>query len=364
MPPKKEGIYLADYDDSEAYFKIFNKELYERIGEFNSVKDYNPFKTTPKFFNNIQWNNTNLRIVQFLFFILDTCSANDVPSYRACRNGIELSLLDLIGLLLEKPLCEIAGISRVPKKCFYTVSLDPSIENMLKDTEFGISHTPFIKIKLNKDIKFCKDALEKILQYLNDLKSKDIIKQFNIMIDANSDWTPDVAREYLTILENIKENFSILEQPFPWNIYNLPRNEQLEWIDVKKKYEQRGFKIYADESVSIYEDVENLIEFCHGINIKLDKTGGIREALRVITKAQEYKLDIWFGIMVSSRLTNTATSCLLPLTNIGGDLDGQLLIDENCDKFTGGMRWDYNTGLVTPPEGYGLGLIKKKEDFN
>jgi L-alanine-DL-glutamate epimerase-like enolase superfamily enzyme len=98
----------------------------------------------------------------------------------------------------------------------------------------------------------------------------------------------------------------------------------------------------------------------HGINIKLDKTGGIREALCAVSAATNANLQIWVGIMVSSRLSCSAASHILPYATFGGDLDGPLLVTEATDKFTDGMEWDKATGMVRPsPSHNGIGVTAK-----
>lgn len=353
MPPKKEGIYLADYSDCEAYFQTYLKYLsnYQDVSE--SFSHYNPFEsvvTSP-----VDFTTAELQVIKLLLFKLDTCEANVNPSYRVCRNGLESALLSLVGDYSNLPLYRVLDIPYTPKKCFYTVSLDPSIDTMLQDAKFGMQHTPHLKIKLNKNIELCIPIMHQIKEYMDSIERK-----YQLMVDANSDWTPEIALAYLPTFTKMKDVLTIVEQPFPWNIATLATEEINKWVDVKEKYMAEGLKIYADESVSTSKDVEFLQKICNGVNIKLDKTGGIREALRTIQMARSYNLDVWMGIMVSSSLTNAATSTLLPLTDIGGDLDGQLLIEESSDLFLGGMNWDFKTGLVTPPKGNGLGVIVKE----
>lgn len=70
-------------------------------------------------------------------------------------------------------------------------------------------------------------------------------------------------------------------------------------------------------------------------------------------------MAVWIGIMVSSRVSTTAAAALLSLSKFGGDLDGQLLVSEESDKFTGGLHWDTSRGLVAPADGPGLALVPK-----
>jgi len=180
-------------------------------------------------------------------------------------------------------------------------------------------------------------------------------QEYKLSIDANADWTPEISEQYFQILKEIK-NIYMIEQPFPVIIEN---NECQKWISVKEKYKSEGILVYGDESVGTSSDVNDLKELVHGINIKLDKTGGIREALRTVEAAKDANLNIWFGLMVCSSLSTTAVSALLPLATYGGDLDGILLVTPESDLFSSALRWDRKTGYIEPPNEPGLGVTRK-----
>jgi len=143
----------------------------------------------------------------------------------------------------------------------------------------------------------------------------------------------------------------MVEQPFPVSVEISD-----EWVKIKELYGKNGLMIYADESVCTYEDALPLSAFSHGVNVKLDKTGGIRNALRLITEAKNLNLKLWVGIMVSSQLSVTTASHILPLAGVG-DLDGSLLITSETNPFAEGCT--IQNGLVTVPVVAGIGVIKK-----
>lgn len=99
-----------------------------------------------------------------------------------------------------------------------------------------------------------------------------------------------------------------------------------------------------------------------GVNIKLEKTGGIREALRAIHLAKEHNLKIWIGMMVASGLSSNIAAHLLPLADYGGDLDGSLLVEEESELFEGGFTWDTDKdrGTVYLPSLPGIGMRVKQ----
>lgn len=81
----------------------------------------------------------------------------------------------------------------------------------------------------------------------------------------------------------------------------------------------------ADESSSNTDSIDKVVGYVHGVNIKLEKTGGLIEAIRTILKAQEIGLTVWLGIMISSQLGCAQTFQLSPFCEYG-DLDGGLLV--------------------------------------
>eukprot|EP01116_Phalansterium_solitarium_P018861 TRINITY_DN5123_c0_g1_i1.p1 TRINITY_DN5123_c0_g1~~TRINITY_DN5123_c0_g1_i1.p1 ORF type:complete len:498 (+),score=172.10 TRINITY_DN5123_c0_g1_i1:1048-2541(+) len=157
----------------------------------------------------------------------------------------------------------------------------------------------------------------------------------------------------------------MLEQPFPASMLKEdgPGPAELEaWKEVKAVYAKLGILVYADESVCDYQDVPKLLPFVHGINIKLEKAGGIRGALRTVHAGTECGLKIWFGQMVSSALNAANAAHLLPLATYAGDLDGALLMTDTSQRFAGGFEWTRSgsqVGLVQLGGAPGIGVSRK-----
>ncbi len=97
---------------------------------------------------------------------------------------------------------------------------------------------------------------------------------------------------------------------------------------MKELYNNHGLILFADESVRTYQDILRLKPYVNGVNIKFEKCGGYRGALRLVDTATANNMEVWFGCMVGSNLNSTATSHLFSLaTSRGGsDLDGSLLV--------------------------------------
>jgi L-alanine-DL-glutamate epimerase-like enolase superfamily enzyme len=108
--------------------------------------------------------------------------------------------------------------------------------------------------------------------------------------------------------------------------------------------------IYADEACTDVTMIPKLVDAYDGINVKLDKAGGILESLRWIEVARAMKMKIMLGCMVSSSCTVTAAAHLSPLVDYA-DLDGNLLVAN--DPWVG-VRVE--KGKLLFPEGPGLGL--------
>jgi L-alanine-DL-glutamate epimerase-like enolase superfamily enzyme len=109
-----------------------------------------------------------------------------------------------------------------------------------------------------------------------------------------------------------------VEQPLPADDL-----EGLRWLRRKA-----DVPIILDESVRTAEDIPALADCADGINIKLMKCGGLREALRMIHVARAHRLQVMLGCMVESSVAISAAAQLSPLVDYA-DLDGHLLIEND-----------------------------------
>lgn len=88
----------------------------------------------------------------------------------------------------------------------------------------------------------------------------------------------------------------MIEQPFPV-VFEVD-----EWKEVKKLYTESNLEIFADESIKTYKDVDHIREAISGVNIKIEKSGGYRGAVRSVRRARELGLKVWIGTMIGSSL--------------------------------------------------------------
>ena len=266
-------------------------------------------------------------------------------------------------------------------RSFYTVGLD-SYESMQRTLSFGLEYTPLIKIKCNDDVEFTQRFLEEAVRVMStDPRSRSHMR---ISIDANSAWsTPALAMRFLSILQPHANCIAMVEQPFPLfracpayidaaaaarcdpmkvvagEYVSLSSSELSAWGAVAAAYSASGLLIYADESICGVSDLRALRSILHGVNIKLEKAGGYRGALRLMHAARESGVAVWLGCMVGSTPNATQAAHLLPIAtpDCWGDLDGNLLTNPDSDRFRGGMKWirdgKGSIGMTSPQE---LGL--------
>ena len=135
----------------------------------------------------------------------------------------------------------------------------------------------------------------------------------------------------------------LVEQPFPVGSIEALRK-------VKKHVK---IPIFADEDVKDSKDIPALSDAVDGINIKLMKCGGIREAIRMIHTARAHDLKIMIGCNIESSISITAAAHLTPLVDYV-DLDGHLLVTN--DPYTGVT---VDKGRLILPEDNGLGVSQK-----
>ncbi len=157
-------------------------------------------------------------------------------------------------------------------------------------------------------------------------------------VDANGGWTPENARAMIAWLA--ARGVEFVEQP-------LPRGREK---DLPAIHKDSPLPIYADESIYLASDIPPLAGCIDGVNLKLMKCGGLREALRIIHTARAHGLKVMIGCMSETSLAITAAAHLSPLAD-ALDLDSHLNLRD--DPFTGA---EYIEGRVVPTNRPGLGV--------
>jgi len=248
----------------------------------------------------------------------------------AAKASIDIALHDLVGKLMGTPWYKIWGLNpdKIPPTT-YTIGIDkPDV--VRQKTQEAVGQFRILKVKLGRDND--KEMIETIRQ----------VTQLPISADANQGWTDKIAA--LEMIHWLKERGVVMvEQPM-----SKRKLDDIAWIT-----ERSPLPIFADESVWRLYDIANVKHAFHGINIKLMKCTGMREAWKMVTLAQALGMKIMFGCMTETSCAIAAAAHLSPVADFL-DLDGNFLIAD--DLFDGVKLID---GRQIPTDAPGLGITKK-----
>lgn len=218
----------------------------------------------------------------------------------AARNALDCALWDLEAKRSGKRVWELAAIPILDEvMTSLTISLDTPKE--MADDAAAAAELPILKLKLGGD-----DA---------DVARVEAVRaaapNARLLIDANESWSP---RHYQNIVPALNElGVELIEQPFP-----AANDEVLQTLD-------HPIPVCADESCHTTTDLPHLKDRYEVINVKLDKTGGLSEALRLCERARESGFKLLIGCMVCTSLS-IAPARLLASNADWVDLDGPLLL--------------------------------------
>lgn len=248
----------------------------------------------------------------------------------AAKASIDIALHDLIGKLLGAPWYRIWGLNpaRIPPTV-YTIGIDkPDI--VRQKTLEAAGRFKILKVKLGRDND--REMIETI-RSVSDLP---------LAVDVNQGWTE--RYQALDMLHWLKEKGVVLvEQPL-----SKRRLEDNGWLT-----ERSPIPIFADESMQRLDDVMKMKDYFSGINIKLMKCTGMREAWKMVQLARACNMKVMIGCMVETSCAIAAAVQLSPAADFL-DLDGNLLITN--DPFEG---VELVNGCQMPSNRPGLGIRKK-----
>ena len=233
---------------------------------------------------------------------VDKKTLQDTLPPGAARNAVDCALWDFECKKRNQRIWEIAGI-QVPEQKItaYTLSLDEP-ENMFKQAEIN-SNRPLLKIKLGTQ---------------NDMPRLEAVRKgapnSEIIVDANEGWDAELYSRLAP--ELVRLGVKLVEQP-------LPADQDNDLIGLP-----RPLPICADESCHDRKSLKKLVGKYDFVNIKLDKTGGLTEALQLKDKALEAGFKIMVGCMVGSSLA-MAPATLIAQNATFVDLDGPLLLEQD-----------------------------------
>lgn len=252
------------------------------------------------------------------------------PGHSCSKSAIDIALHDLIGKLIDKPLHQLWGYNKnKAPDTSYTIGIDTE-EIVRQKTEEAAPYN-IIKVKLGVD-----EQTDKML--VNTIRK---ITDKPIVVDANQGWKDkNLALEMIYWLN--ERNVLFIEQPMPINVF-----DEMAWVT-----ERSPLPTFADESCQRLADVPKLHNVFSGINIKLIKCTGLREANKMIATADAYKMKLMIGCTTESSCAISAAAQISPKVDFA-DLDGNLLISN--DPFTGMQIVD---GKITLNEKPGIGISK------
>jgi L-alanine-DL-glutamate epimerase-like enolase superfamily enzyme len=243
----------------------------------------------------------------------------------AARAALDAALHDLCGKLAGLPVWRLLGLARGGPPTSWTIGLgDP--DEMARKAERA-SEFESLKLKLGG-----RDGLD-----VDRVTAVRNVWQGPIRVDVNEYWTLEEALHALLRLAELGVEYC--EQPLP---AGDPGGLELK--------SRSPIPIFVDEDCHTLKDVQDCAQRGHGINIKLAKSGGIREAVRMVHAARALGLGVMLGCMVESGLGIAAGASIASLCD-HVDLDGNLLLRE--DPWPGVQLVD---GIQLPSDAPGLGV--------
>jgi L-alanine-DL-glutamate epimerase-like enolase superfamily enzyme len=249
------------------------------------------------------------------------------PGDPAAKTSIDIAMHDLVGKLMGQSWYNIWGYdkNKAPYTSF-TIGIDTPDVVRQKTKEAG--EFKVLKVKLGRDTD------KEMVETIRSVTDKPITS------DVNQGWQD--KEKALEMLHWLKErNVVMIEQPMP-----KERIDDLAWLT-----ERSPIPIIGDEGVQRLVDVKKAVGVYHGINIKLMKSTGMREAQKMLTLARSLGMKVMLGCMTETSCAISAASHLSPMVD-WADLDGALLIKN--DLFDGTKIID---GKVTLTDRPGIGVI-------
>ena len=264
------------------------------------------------------------RLEDILAYI-DSLSAGD----SAAKTAVDIALHDLVGKLLQAPWYKIWGLDKekTPSTTF-TIGIDTA-DVVREKTKECADRFNILKVKLGR---------ENDKQMIETIRS---VSDLPIAVDANQGWTD--KKYALDMIQWLKEKgIVMIEQPMP-----KTQLDDIAWVT-----QHSPLPVFADESLQRLSDVAGLKGAFTGINIKLMKCTGMREAWKMVTLARALGMKVMVGCMTETSCAVSAAAQFSPAVDFA-DLDGNLLIAN--DRFKG---MEVVKGKITLNDLPGIGVVK------
>jgi len=246
------------------------------------------------------------------------------------KSAISAALHDLAGKRLGVPLYKLWGLNpaNAPLSSF-TIAIAANDDELRQRVEQAKSY-PVLKVKLGTDHD------EHIIRTVREAAPNKVLR-----VDANAAWTPKRALRMVDVL--VECGVEYVEQPVPAHD-----------IDGLRFVRERSvLPVIADESCVVASDIPRLVGAVDGINIKLSKCGGLREALKMVATARSHGMLVMAGCMIETSLGITAAAHFAPLLDYA-DFDGAALLSD--DPYSGAT---IAQGKIKIPDAPGLGVSRR-----
>ena len=255
------------------------------------------------------------------------------PNNSAAKASIDIALHDLVGKIMGQPWYKIWGFNKEKAPLTsYTIGIDS--EEIIRQKVNEAAPYKILKIKLGRDND------KEIITLIRSITDKPIA------VDINQGWKN--WRMALDMIHWLKEqNTLFIEQPMP--------REQKD--DMARLSAESPLPIFADEAVQGIDDVLKAKDFYSGINIKLMKCGGMRNAREMVSIARALGLQVMLGCMTETSCAVSAAAQLAGAVDFA-DLDGNLLISNDPYKGVEVIK-----GKALPTEKQGIGVELKDKSF-
>lgn len=256
----------------------------------------------------------------------------------SAKAAVDMAVYDLYAKNLNRPLYRVLGGNADSIETDITISVN-GVEEMVRDSLRGVeSGFRILKVKVGKEGLKDVERIEEIRKAVG----RDIV----IRVDANQGWQPKDAVRIISTMEDRGLDIDLVEQPV--DAHNF---------DGMKYVTSRVYTpILADESVFSPQDAIRIIQegAADLINIKLMKTGGIYEALKICGIAESYGVECMTGCMLESKLAVSAASHLAAAKGVitRHDLDGPALC--KLDPYVGGPLFEGSRITMTETPGIGI----------
>lgn len=271
---------------------------------------------------NLEQFNSPFELDDILTYV-DAIAENNT----AAKASIDIALHDLTGKLMGQPWHRIWGLNpeKTPQTS-YTIGMDTPEIVRQKTLE-----APYEILKVKLGAATDKELIESIRS----------VSQKPIYVDANQGWKD--KHQALDMIHWLKERGVVfIEQPM-----SKHKLDDIAWLT-----QQSPLPVVADESLQRLSDIKRLEGAFSGINIKLMKCTGMREAMKMVNLARAYDMKVMIGCMTETSCAISAAAQLSPACD-WADLDGNVLISNDC--FTG-MK--VNNGKIILNELPGIGVLK------